>query len=52
MPQKVLVVLLLVVSFTVFVGVANEANMWPLICCYWAVLTIKNALDALGRKKQ
>ena len=51
MAQKALAVLLLMISSIVFVGIASEVNMWPLICCYWAVLTIKNALDALERKE-
>lgn len=40
-----LVVLLMVIAAIVFVMQYKRINAWLLICLYWAVLTIKNAMD-------
>lgn len=43
--NKIFVLLLLVISATVCLGLANGRNMWPVIVAYWLVLTIKNLTE-------
>lgn len=43
-----LVIVLLVIAAVVFVMQVNHQNAWALICLYWAVLTIKNAMDVVS----
>lgn len=42
-----LVIMLLVIAAVVFVLQINHKNAWALICLYWLVLTIKNAMDVV-----
>ncbi|MCR4707148.1 MAG: hypothetical protein K5746_04285 [Clostridiales bacterium] len=45
MTTKILIFLLMVVAGVVFIGQVKKKNVWWLICLYWALLTIKNAVD-------
>ena len=42
-----LVIVLLVIAAVVFVMQVNHQNAWALICLYWLVLTVKNAMDVV-----
>ena len=46
--KDVLIIALMVIAAIVFVMQINRKNSWLLICVYWAVLTMKNALDVMG----
>jgi len=45
MLKKSIVWLLMVCAAIVFVMQLCRVNAWLMICLYWALLTIKNALD-------
>ena len=46
---RILIFLLMLVSGVVFVlQVRREKRAWLFICIYWAILTIKNAVDFFG----
>lgn len=47
-----LVLALAAIALTVCAGLAVERNMWPWIVAYWAVLTVKNIVDWIGRGKE
>lgn len=42
-----LVILLAVIAAVVLAGLITGRNMWGYIIAYWAVLTIKNTIDAV-----
>lgn len=46
-----LVLALAAIALTVCAGLAAGVSMWPWIVGYWAVLTAKNIVDWIGRKK-
>ena len=45
--KDVLIIALMVIAAVVFVMQLKKKNAWWLVCLYWAVLTIKNAMDVL-----
>lgn len=47
-----LVLVLAAIALTVCAGLAAGRVMWPWIVGYWAVLTIKNIVDWIGRGKE
>lgn len=47
-----LVLALAAIALTVCAGLDAGRNMWPWIVGYWAVLTIKNIVDWIGRGKE
>lgn len=47
-----LVLALAAIALTVCAGLAAGRNMWPWIVAYWAVLTVKNVVDWIGRGKE
>lgn len=48
----VLVLVLAAIALTVCAGLAAGRNMWLWIVGYWAVLTAKNVVDWIGRRKE
>lgn len=50
--SALLVLALAAIALTVCAGLAAGRNMWPWIISYWAVLTAKNIVDWIGRKKE
>ena len=56
MTQKrlsaLLVLALAAIAMTVCAGLAAGRSMWQWIVGYWAVLTAKNIVDWIGRKKE
>lgn len=44
LPQ-ILVLLLMLDATWVAWGLLRKRSMWPWICCYWILLTAKNAVD-------
>lgn len=44
-----LVILLAVIAAVVLAGLIAGRNMWGYIIAYWAVLTLKNTIDAIER---
>ena len=47
---QVLIFLLMFVSAHVAAGLLEHKDMWPWICVYWILLTVKNAVDYLRTK--
>lgn len=47
-----IVLALAAIALTVCAWLAAGVSMWPWIVGYWAVLTIKNIVDWIGRKKE
>lgn len=45
-----LVILLAVIAAVVLAGLIAGRNMWGCIIAYWAVLTVKNAIDAIRKE--
>ena len=43
--KQMLILLLLIDAAAVFVMQVMKLNPWPFVCLYWAILTVKNALD-------
>lgn len=50
--SALLVLALAAIALTVCAGLAAGRNMRPWIVGYWAVLTVKNIVDLIGRKKE
>ena len=50
--SQFLILLLLADALWVFIGLAQQHNMWLSICMYWAILTIKNLVDFLAGTKR
>lgn len=50
--SALLVLALAAIALTVCAGLAAGVSMWPWIVAYWAVLTIKNIVDWIGREKE
>ena len=50
--SALLVLALAAIALTVCAGLADGRNMWSWIVGYWAVLTAKNIVDWIGRKKE
>lgn len=50
--SALLVLALAAIALTVCAGLAAGRNMWPWIVAYWAVLTVKNVVDWIGREKE
>lgn len=50
--SALLVLALAAIALTVCAGLAAGRVMWPWIVGYWAVLTIKNIVDWIGREKE
>lgn len=50
--SALLVLALAAIAMTVCAGLAAGVSMWPWIVGYWAVLTIKNIVDCIGREKE
>ena len=46
--SQALVLLLLAIALRVLVGLLAGESMWGWIAAYWAVLTVKNAVDFVG----
>ena len=46
--SQLLVFVLMADALFVCVGLARKENMWRWIVLYWAILTIKNAVDFVG----
>ena len=46
--RDVLILALMVIAAIVFVMQVKRKNAWWLICLYWLMLTIKNAMDVVG----
>lgn len=44
-----LAILLAVIAAVVLAGLIAGRNMWGYIIAYWAVLTLKNIIDAIER---
>lgn len=47
---KIIILVLALLSAAVAVGLLEGWNVWPIICAYWCVLTVKNAVD-WGRRE-
>ena len=47
-----LVVALMSIALAVFCCLCQGFAPWPLIACYWAVLTLKNLADFLSKMKR
>ena len=47
-----LVLALAAIALTGCAVMISGRNMWPWIVGYWAVLTIKNIVDWIGREKE
>ena len=45
MLTQILIFLLMVDAGYVAYGQVTRGNVWPFICAYWIILTVKNALD-------
>lgn len=50
--SALLVLALAAIALTVCAGLATGRVMWLWIVGYWAVLTAKNIVDWIGRKKE
>lgn len=50
--SALLVLALAAIALTVCAGLIAGWNMWPWVVGYWAVLTVKNIVDWIGRKKE
>ena len=48
MAGNIAQLLLMAISFSVCIGLCRKKNMWGWIVLYWAVLTIKNAMQLGG----
>lgn len=48
MLTNLLIILLAIIAAIVTYGLYKKQVMWNWIVLYWIVLTIKNALDAIG----
>lgn len=46
---QALITLLMLDALLVFCGLIRKRNMWGWICIYGFLLTIKNAIDYIGR---
>ena len=46
--KDVLIIALMVIAAVVFVMQLKKKNAWWLICLYWLVLTVKNAMDVVS----
>lgn len=47
-----LVILLAVIAAVVLAGLIAGRNMWGYIIAYWAVLTVKNIIDAIRKEEK
>ena len=50
--SKNLILVLMVIALSVFIGQLLHLNCWLNICLYWLVLTIKNYIDWKGTKDE
>lgn len=48
MIKQILIIALCAISAIVFAMQVKQKNAWALICLYWFVLTIKNAMDVVN----
>ena len=48
LSSQLLVFALMADALMVCVGLALKKNMWKWIVLYWAILTVKNAVDFVG----
>ena len=46
--KDVLIIALMVISVVVSVMQVQHRNAWRLICLYWLILAMKNAMDVVG----
>ena len=46
--KDMFIIALMVIAAIVFVMQVKRKNAWWLICLYWLVLTMKNAMDVVG----
>ena len=46
-----LALLLLIDAAWVFIGLCCQRNMWLWICGYWLILTAKNAVEYIEKRK-
>ena len=47
MITQILIILLFLDAAWVAFGLLRKRVMWPWICCYWVILTLKNLADAI-----
>ena len=50
--SKNLILVLIVIALSVFIGQLLHLNCWLNICLYWLVVTIKNYFDWKGTKDE
>ena len=48
--SQVMILWLVALSAGVFVGQLRHDNVWPFICAYWLMVTLKNFVDLLMSK--
>lgn len=51
MLAQILILMLMFDAAIVFVGQVLHWNVWVLVCAYWLILTIKNAVDYINKRK-
>lgn len=47
MISQIFICLLCANAAWVAAGLLRKKNMWPWICCYWILLTLKNLADVI-----
>lgn len=52
MLAQILILMLMFDAAIVFVGQVLHWNVWALVCAYWLILTIKNAVDYINNKRK
>ena len=50
MVTQILIILLMVDAGYVAYGQITHGNVWPFICAYWVILTVKNTIDVIKRR--
>ena len=50
--SKNLILVLMVIALSVFIGQLLLLNCWLNICLYWLILTIKNYIDWKGTRDE
>lgn len=52
MLAQILILMLMFDAAIVFVGQVLHWNVWALVCAYWLILTIKNGVDYINKRKE
>lgn len=50
--NQILILVLAIISFSVFILLLSGSSTWLLVCLYWLVLTLKNVHELYGYRRK